>query len=225
MKNKLINIFKVLGLFLLFFFISLIPIWIFNIDITKFSKFDTILYSFLCNIAFLIIIMLVYFKTLKKDFKPFFKDFLNNFEQSFKYYLIGLAIMITSNLIITFVFDGGVAENEETVRSFIDIAPIIMFFDVSLYAPIAEELLFRKSIRDIFKNKWLYVLASGFIFGALHVTSINSLVDLLYLIPYCSLGFTFAYTYAKTNNIYSTISIHAMHNSVTILLYFIGASL
>ena len=225
MKDKTKNIFKTIALFLLFFSISSIPIELFNIDIEKLSEYETILYSFICNIVFLIIIALCYFKTLKKDFKPFFKNFINNFEEAFKYYFIGLIIMIVSNLIITFVLEGGIANNEQTIRSLIDIAPLIMFLEVSIYAPLSEELLFRRSIRDIFKNKWLYILASGFIFGALHVVNITNLVDLLYLIPYCSLGFTFAYTYAKTDNIYSTISMHAMHNTITILLYFLGASL
>lgn len=225
MKDRLISIFKAVGLFLLFFTISSIPILLFDIDIEKFSEFNIIVYSFVCNIIFLIIIMACYYKTLKKDFKPFFKNFWKNFEESFKYYIIGLGIMIVSNLIITFVLNEGVGANEETVRSYIDIAPILMFFEVALYAPLAEELLFRKSIREVIKNKWLYILVSGFIFGSLHVLEINSLIDLVYLIPYCSLGFTFAYIYAKTDNIYSTISIHATHNAVTMILYILGASL
>lgn len=225
MKEKLMKIYKTLLLFMLFFTISSIPIKLFNIDIKNFSDYGIILYSFICNIAFLIIIVISYYKTLKKDFKPFFNNFLNNFEEAFKYYIIGLGIMIVSNLIISLGLNGGVGENEETVRSFIDVAPFLMFLEVSIYAPIAEELLFRKSIREVVNNKWLYIFISGFIFGALHVTSITSLFDLLYLIPYCSLGFAFAFIYAKTDNIYSTISIHAMHNTITILLYFLGASL
>jgi len=224
-KNKFKNILKFLGLFILFFTISSIPIAIFGIDITKFSNIEVIVYSFICNIVYLIIIVSCYFKTLKKDFKPFFKNFINNLEEAFKYYFIGLAIMITSNLIITNLLNGGLGSNEEAVRNYINIAPFIMFLEVSLYAPFSEELLFRKSIRDIFKNKWIYVLVSGLIFGGLHVTQINSLFDLLYLIPYCSLGFTFAYTYVKTDNIFSTITIHALHNTTTIILYLIGASL
>ena len=227
MKDKLISILKCLGLFILFFTISAIPISLFNIDIETFSKLEIVLYSFGCNIVFLIVIMACYFKTLKKDFKPFFKDFLNNFEEAFKYYIIGLGIMVVSNLIITFVFSGGIGDNETVVRNYIDISPFIMFLEVSIYAPIAEELLFRKSLREIFKNKWLYIFISGFIFGALHVVGTENLklFDLLYLIPYCSLGFAFSYIYAKTDNIYSTISIHAMHNAVTIILYLTGASL
>lgn len=225
MKNKLISIFKSLGLFILFFTISTIPISIFNINIEKLSTLETILYSFCCNIVFLIIIICCYYQTLKKDLKPFYKNFADNFEEAFKYYIVGLGIMILSNLIITLILGGGVGNNEEIVRSYIDVAPFLMFLEVAIYAPLAEELLFRKSIREVIKNKWLYIFISGFIFGALHVTGIENTFDLLYLIPYCSLGFTFSYIYAKTNNIYSTISIHAAHNTITIILYLLGAVL
>jgi len=224
MKEKLRSILKTLFLFILFFSISSIPIELFNIDITKLSDLQIVLYSLGCDLVFLLIIVLNYYKTLKNDFKPFFKNFLKNFEEAFKYYFLGLIIMITSNLIITLILGGGVGDNEEAVRSLIDVAPLIMFFEVSFYAPFAEELLFRKSIRDCINNKWLYILVSGFIFGALHVTG-GTLFDLLYLIPYCSLGFTFAYIYTKSDNIYSTISIHAMHNATTMILYLIGANL
>lgn len=225
MKHKVRSITKCLGLFLLFFTISKIPIKIFNINIKYFSTTEQLLYMFGCDIIFLSIIAISYYKTLKKDFKPFFKNFWINFEEAFKYYLVGLGIMVGSNLIITQVLGGGLGNNEEIVRSYIDIAPLLMFFEVSIYAPITEELLFRKSIRELINNKWLYILVSGFIFGLLHVTGMKSAFDLLYLIPYCSLGFAFAYTYAKTSNIYSTISIHAIHNTITIILYLIGASL
>ena len=224
MKNKLISLFKMIGLFLLFFTISTIPILTFNIDITKFSNLETIIYTFSCNIIFLLIIMICYYKTLKKDFKPYFKDFWKNLEESFKYYIIGLGIMIISNILISLVIGSGASENEEIIRSQIDLAPLLMLFEVSIYAPIAEELLFRKSIREVISNKWIYILVSGFIFGGLHVIGSTNLIELLYLIPYCSLGFTFSYIYVKTDNIYSTISLHCLHNTITILLYFIGVS-
>lgn len=224
MNKRIVDTFKIIGLFLLYFSITEIPAAIFNIDLKKISALNYILYSISCDIVFLIIIIGCYLKTLKKDFKPFFKKFLNNFEDSFKYYIIGLSIMIISNLVLTYTI-GGIAENEELVRKSIDIAPIIMFIEVSICAPIIEELLFRKSLRNVIKNKWIYIIVSGFIFGALHVIVDENPIEYLYIIPYCSLGFTFSYIYAKTNNIYSTITLHSVHNTVTILLYFIGASI
>ena len=225
MKEKTINVVKCIFLFILFFTISAIPVLIFRIDINKFSDLDTVIYSLSCSLLFLSIIMLCYRKTLVKDFKPYFKNFGKNFENSFKYYLVGVGVMIFSNLIITLLFQGDLSTNETTVRSYINASPLLMAIDISFYAPLAEELLFRKSVRDVVKNKWLYIFISGFIFGGMHVIGTEGLIGLLYLIPYCSLGFTFAYIYAKTDNIYSSIMLHFMHNTLTLILLLVGANL
>lgn len=225
MKEKTINVVKCIFLFILFFTISAIPMLIFRIDINKFNDLDKVIYSLSCSLLFLSIIMLCYRKTLVKDFKPYFKNFGKNFENSFKYYLVGVGVMIFSNLIITLLFQGDLSTNETMVRSYINASPLLMAIDISLYAPLAEELLFRKSIRDVVKNKWLYIFISGFIFGGMHVIGTEGLIGLLYLIPYCSLGFTFAYIYAKTDNIYSSIMLHFMHNTLTLILLLVGANL
>ena len=133
-----------------------------------------------------------------------------------------MIIMMISNIIIS-LFTNNLAANEQAVREMIDKYPLYMAFQVMLYAPISEEIIFRKSIDKIFKNKYLYIFISGLIFGGLHViSSITSLVDCLYLLPYCSLGFVFALLYKNTNNnIFSTITAHAFHNTLALLLYLI----
>ena len=172
------------------------------------------------------IIISIYHKTLIKDFKNFFnKNIFNNLENAFKYWLLGFIVMVVSNLILTAITEG-IASNEEAVRTLIKAAPIYMFFDVSIYAPLMEELIFRKSIRDITDRKWLYILTSGLIFGGLHViSSISSPVDLLYLIPYSSLGIAFAYSYYKSNNIFSSITMHCMHNTLSFILLMISGNI
>ncbi len=205
---------------------SSIPMLIFNIDITNLSNLYQMLYLFSCDIGYIIIIYLIYRKSINKDFIDFFKNFLSNFELSFKYYVIGLIIMIVSNLLIFYLTDA-VAGNEETVRTYIDNYPLYMFFSVSIYAPFIEEIIFRKSIKDIILykhnnkiSKIIYILSSGLIFAGMHlVGQITNPIDLLYIIPYASLGISFAALYCKTNNIFSTISIHCLHNTITIILY------
>ena len=146
-------------------------------------------------------------------------------ETSIKYWLVGFGIMALSNIFITYILRMSIAENEEQIRALVDIAPLFMIFDVVIYAPLTEELIFRKSLKDIFSNKWIFVIVSGIVFGGLHVVSyINNPSDLIYLIPYGSLGVTFALLYHKTDNIFSTISMHALHNGLAILIYFLGAT-
>ena len=133
--------------------------------------------------------------------------------------------MITSNIIINTLTPNAIAGNEESVRSLIDIAPLFMAFELAIYAPITEELIFRKSIKDITNNKYIYILLSGLIFGGMHVIgSITSTYDILYLIPYGALGIAFASLYHKTNNLFSTITVHSIHNTLTLVLYLIGSA-
>lgn len=219
-EKKIFVVLKVFILLLLLLTFKSIFISFFSNNLNNILKVIIFLISDLIVIS---ILLIVYRKTLIKDFKSYFKDFLNNFEQSFKYYIIGLAIMIISNLIIVVFINNQIASNEESVRSLIDIVPLYMIFSVSIYAPITEELIFRKGIREIFNNKYLYIISSGIIFASMHLASENlSLNTLLYIIPYSSLGITFAYTYYKTNNIFSTIMLHSFHNTMAIILYLIG---
>ena len=197
---------------------------LFGIKYDELSDSLKIIFSLVCDISFLGLLFFKYKDSLIKDFKNYFnKNIFNNFKLSFKYWVIGLIIMVISNLIIAIITNGTLASNEEAVRELIDKFPIYMTFQVMLYAPFTEEIIFRKSIKDATSNKYLYILLSGFIFGGLHViSSITSLIDLVYLVPYCSLGFIFAMLYYKTGNIFSTITTHSFHNTLALLVYFIG---
>ena len=197
---------------------------ILGIDYEELSSIYKIIFLLGCDLSFIGVLFKFYGKTIKKDFKKFFnKKILKNIKLSFDYWIIGLIIMVVSNFIIAIITNGTLASNEEAVRELIDKVPLYMAFQVMIYAPLTEELIFRKSIRDCVKNKYLYILISGFIFGGLHViSSLGNMIDLLYLIPYCSLGFVFAALYYKTNNIFSTIVAHSFHNSLALILYLVG---
>lgn len=230
MKNKILNkilmIFKSIGMMLLLILFSTIFFSILNINPNNISDKVYVVYLTTSELILTVIYFAIYRKTLVNDFKEFKKDINGNLEFAFRYWAVGFAIMVVSNLFITLVLGKTIAGNEETVRNYIKTAPILMAISTVLFAPINEELTFRKSIRDAINNKWAYVLLSGIIFGGLHVISyVSSPLDLVYLIPYCSLGISFALLYHRTNNIFSSISMHMMHNLLSIIIYLLGASL
>lgn len=218
--HKILNLCKSIGLILLLLYWSSIPIIIlmsFGIDYTKFSFIAKIIYMVMCDVIFLLFIMYIYRKDIIRDFKNFFnKDFLKNIGIALTYWLIGVSIMIFSNFIIYYITHGGMAANEESVRELINKAPIYMLFDVAIYAPITEELIFRRSFKDFIEQKYVYIFVSGLVFGGLHIiSSLENITGLLYLIPYGTLGICFAALYKRTDNIFSTISMHALHNSIS----------
>lgn len=206
-----------------------IPMEIFSLDYQNFSQNMKIFYMLACDLGFMLIICFLYKDTLLDNFKKYFHDFQTNFETSFKYYFLGVIIMIISNYLIYFFFKGASANNEEAIRSMIKLYPAYMVFSVSIYAPIIEELIFRKSIKDMVMiwgdnkiTKYIYIIASGLIFASLHVIgSVTSSLDYLYIIPYSALGLAFSSLYYKTDNIFSSISMHMLHNTFTIILYFV----
>lgn len=215
--------FGLIFLLTFYIYIPLIPLALLGINYDNFSYTEKLIYATICSILFLIFLIYIYRKELSQNFKDFFnKNIKENLRIPIKYWLLGLGIMITSNLIISIITNGGVANNEESVRQLIDKFPLYMVFQIIIYAPITEELIFRKSFKEIFNNAYLYIITSGLVFGGLHViTSITTITDLLYIVPYSALGIAFAYTYNKTNNIFSTISMHSLHNFLTLILYLV----
>lgn len=230
-KKKIVPVIVFLLLLFGMAYFPYIPMELFNIDYKHFSMTMQVIYMLLCDIGYMGILFLIYKDKIINDFKKYIKKFGVNFEQSFKYYFIGLLIMMASNLIIALFFSDATAGNEDAVREMIDNVPLYMIFSVSLYAPFVEELIFRHSIKDMVmchgKNKftkWIYIFTSGFIFALLHILGqATGYLDYLYLIPYMSLGIAFSMLYEKTDNIFSTISMHALHNTFTVILYFMSS--
>lgn len=230
-KKKILPTILFILLLLGMAYFQYIPIWIFNLDVDNFSQSMTVAYAFVCDLGYILIILAMYFSVFKRDFKNFMNNFSENFMRSFRYYFIGLVGMLVSNILISLFFSNASANNENAVRNLIDLYPLYMIFSVSIYAPIVEETIFRKCIKDSilgFKDnkftKCLYILISGLIFSSLHVLGmVNSTLDYLYIIPYLSLGISFALLYYKTDNIFSTILMHSLHNTVAVILYlFVG---
>ena len=88
-------------------------------------------------------------------------------------------------------------------------------------APIIEEFIFRKSFKNIFKLKYLFIIISGFIFGILHVADFSNISQILLGIPYILMGIDFAYIYYKTDNLFVTLTFHSAHNLVLLIIQLI----
>lgn len=197
----------------------------FKIDIFSFSTKKIILFSFCTDILLMILLILIYRKTLVNDIKDYFKNFKSYFSIAIKYWVIGLFIMLVSNLLISILFKNiNPVQNEENIQSILKVAPLYILFSCGIYAPIVEELIYRKSIKDIFNNKWVFIIVSGLLFGLMHTATgllTNQEYDfmqLIYTFPYAVMGCIFAYIYSKTDNIFVSVTAHLTHNLVTYII-------
>ena len=121
--------------------------------------------------------------------------------------LIGYFISSLSVLILA----GNISNNQALLSKW----PIyITAFLAIIIAPLIEELMFRGFIKKFIKNDILFVIISSLVFGGLHVTSADSLQQVLYIIPYSVLGLAFSLNYVKTKNIASNIFLHSAWNTI-----------
>lgn len=221
MKIKIKEIIKFILIFLLYLLYSDIIIIILTklgVNIKALPNNLKITIMFLINLSLMIMLFIFYSKSIKENLKDLKLNFKSYIKDNFKYYVIGLLIMIISNIIISFFIEGN-STNETLIREYINIMPIYMIFSSCIYAPFTEEMVFRKSLRNCFNNKVLYILLSGLIFGSMHLLSASNLVELVFLIPYSSLGCVFAYMYYKTNNIFVPMTFHMVHNTIIVINY------
>ena len=217
---------KSIMVLLLFFFSSLSQLLIIPIlgyDLENLTSNQNLILTSFSDGVLLLILFVIYFKTLKKDFKELKGNVNKLLDVGVKYWLLGLVVMMVSNVIIGLLTPAQ-AVNEESVQELIHSSRFLSIITIGFMAPVIEELTFRKAFRDVFKNNLAFILTSGLVFGALHVVlSFNSFWDFLYIIPYSSLGIAFAATYAKTDNIYVSIFMHMFHNTALTILSIIAS--
>lgn len=165
-----------------------------------------------------IILVVVYRKELLDDFKKIKTNYKEYLDHMINYYIVGTIGMVIINALLQYGLNLGIAGNEESVRDLLVKAPLYTFISACILAPFQEEMLFRKIMKDFCKNKYVYIIVSGFIFGLLHVLGTASGLEYLYLLPYGFLGSIFALMYVKTNNIWCPIFIHFFHNTLLVLV-------
>ena len=190
---------------------------IIGIDFSKITINTYVLLSIIKYIFFMILLIIIYRKYLKEKWFDFKKNLKKYTIISFKDWFTGFLIMLCANIIIN-QFIHGLGENEENVQTLISTIPIAAFFMTTFFAPFNEEMIFRKSLQDCIKNKYIFMLLSAIIFGFVHVMGSSNPYEYLLIISYGALGFMFAHTLSETDNIYCTIMVHLFHNAILTIL-------
>ena len=199
--------------FFLYLFLTILSLEIFN----KYTKSSNYFIATLSQLGSYLIpltaFFLIYHRRLITDFKNFKKE---NIKIALKNWIIGLSVMIISNLIITTIV-GNIATNESLNREILFENPLSSVISMALIGPILEEITFRASFKNAFSKWYTFATFTGLIFGLAHVANFN-LLEFLFVIPYGALGFFFAKAFYETDNIYTSILMHITHNTMAVLL-------
>ena len=213
MKKILKNILIFIS-YLLYEYIFIIILNYFGINYSSLSIKNKFIIILTTNILFCIFLFFAYKKEIKEDFDNYKKNYKEYLSKYFIYYIIGVLLMGISNIIIQKTTNIEISGNEDLIRKYIKIAPSYMLFSSIIYAPFVEEIIFRKSIRNIMDKKWIFIILSGVIFGVLHISDYTNINEIIMGIPYIIMGIDFAYIYYKTNNIFTTMTFHLCHNLI-----------
>lgn len=221
MTTKLSKILKTIFIVLLYFLFDSLFIYLIEylkIDYINLSINYKILLMILCDLLLMLILYLIFHKDINNDIKDYKNNFQSYFSFGLRWWMIGITIMFISNLVISYFVPSG-ATNEILVEQAINKLPWYMFFSSVIYAPFVEEIVFRKNVREMFPNDFIYVLISSLLFGFIHIISATTKLELLFIVPYGALGAIFAYIYTKTKNIFVPITFHMIHNFIIVSIY------
>lgn len=176
-------------------------------------------YMFYMLISYMLLTL--YFIILyKKDLKEYVKNFKKkNIKTILLYWIIGFIFMMISNYIINYlIIPNGLSTNEAGNRDLLFNNKLIYSIILCIFIPILEEITFRLEFKKNIKNKKVFLLVSSISFALLHILSTTKLIELLYIIPYLILGFTFSKIYIKTDNLLSSIIAHILHNTTNVII-------
>lgn len=228
MKKDIKCLLKLLLCFILFFNLNYLVALLFNlvgINYNTFNYKDYTYFNVLIELILFVVVMLLYNKEFKKDYKIFKLNFKDNIIKIISYFALFMGLKIGTALISSILsfalnFTLGESENQEAVMKLVSAEPLLMIINTCILAPFVEEGIFRLSIRKVFSNKYLFILVSGLFFGMMHIfpTDLPTSLALIYSITYVAMGFYLAYIYTETENIWFVIFIHALNNLFSMII-------
>lgn len=187
----------------------------------------------LIGFVFIIFVTIIHFNDLKKELQEFLskpKYYLLTIAKYFLFAVIAFFIMrILSIFIIGSV--NAVPENDTAIYKAFKYFPLYIVFVTNIYSPYVEEMIFRKSLHELVKNKVIFIVLSSVIFGLLHSSMVlipalslaycnasQLLTISLLALPYVFFAGVLAYVYTKEKNIIVPICIRVIYNIIVTLI-------
>lgn len=203
------SIFVIISYFILPYLISFI---------TDLKVINMVIY-----IIYAILLIFMYRDTFKCDIK----DLKENYKKYIKIILINILLIFVSMIVINAIVQGlfsvtETSENDFSLLNTFKENPIIIMVLTGLYYPLVEGIIFRKAIRDVIDNKWIFIIFSSLFYFFFNIVYTSmSFSNIMASLCYISTMLIVSHTYWRTNNFTLSIIIMALFNIVVSLLSFI----
>lgn len=224
-KNKVI---RLLSILIVYFGIysELLPIFLRKVTLALNPKAEYIDFNIAlaCNIVIIVVVSILAYPWLKDGYLKI-KDSMSDFYSCVaKNTALLLASSVVSSMIVNFITGMETSNNQNNINNSYEIAPFYLIFNVVIFAPIVEELVFRGAIFNLVKGKknfWIANIISAFIFGFIHVSASlysGNYLDLTYIITYMSMGIVLGLAYKDSDSIFGSIAVHFVNNAIACLV-------
>ncbi|MBS7020584.1 MAG: hypothetical protein KH135_01755 [Firmicutes bacterium] len=198
-KENLLNLVKVICLFVVYLIYSNLFQYVFDLLSIK----NSIITMFAGDVFFLFMIVILYWKEVK--------DSLTNLDKSKKKFIFkiikGVILLFVVNMIVGIVSEilvpmSGADDNTQSLYDLSELSFTYTLFKTLFFGVIAEELLFKQSIRSIIPNNVLFVIISSLIYAVMNVIygDLNSPYLLTDALSYFAVSATLAIIYVKNDD-------------------------
>lgn len=143
------------------------------------------------------------------------KNIIKEVKKIAKEIIMSIPILLIDGLITSYIIIGESTNQTSVIESFYK-SPVFSAIDVTIIAPIIEEVIFRLLPYKFIKNKGLYIIVSAVVFAAMHVISDPN--PFYYIWSYMIISLYLGYRYYKTKDIRVTIAIHSFSNLIATLI-------
>ncbi|MDO4814083.1 MAG: type II CAAX endopeptidase family protein [Gemella sp.] len=137
--------------------------------------------------------------------------------------LIQMVLSIILQILASIYGFNPISQNTQDISTAMKKAPILILY-VVLFAPILEELVFRKAIfgylYDIIdtSKEWIRFILAGILSGLAFAIPHDGISPIA--VVYVVMSLVFAYLYRKTSNIVAPITAHVLMNLAVVLVQF-----
>lgn len=223
-KDNRLNLVKTILIFLIYFiYTNVINSLLHTIGIT-----DHVIVWFVSDLCFFLGIVLYYQNSICESVSEFKKNytFKKKMITIFKWFFI-ITIINFLYASISYMILGtnsSLDENTISLRKIVDVSTMYTIFKTLIFASVAEELLFKKAIRDVVPNDGLFYVVSSFIYAAVNIMYTNitvfSIVD---FIQYFLFSILLSYCYVKNkDNIFLIMMIKFVYALFPLALMLLG---
>ncbi len=148
---------------------------------------DTTIVSFVGDFLFTVIIIAVYWADLRNDAKDLKERF--TFKKIIGRILLGIGAIMLMRIVmgvLTELIAPGISvdSNTASILDLLKSSPAYAIFKTMVFAVIAEELLFRKSLSLFIKNKWVFIFGGALLYPLMNFVFSGGATPILDFVMY-----------------------------------------